>query len=90
MKPNGLTQAIGEYLKNGILSSGVQLVLLHTFFLMGEGINKETVSIKDGFPALISSTATILCLHDDLEGIKNENQDEKDVSYMKCYMKEHP
>ncbi|KAI4296532.1 hypothetical protein L6164_036482 [Bauhinia variegata] len=66
-----------DYLKNGIATTGVELVLLHTFFLMGDGINKETVSIMDGFPTLIYSTATILRLHDDLEGIK-------------CYMKEHP
>ncbi|KAI4296535.1 hypothetical protein L6164_036485 [Bauhinia variegata] len=79
-----------DYLNNAVASTGVQLVLLHTFFLMGDGINKETVSIMDGFPSLVSSTATILRLHDDLEGIKDEKQDEKDGSYMKCYMKEHP
>ncbi|KAI4296533.1 hypothetical protein L6164_036483 [Bauhinia variegata] len=79
-----------DYLENGIACTGVQLVLLHTFFFMGEGINKETVSIMDGFPPLISSTATILRLHDDLEGIKDEKQDEKDGSYLKYYMKEHP
>ncbi|KAI4296543.1 hypothetical protein L6164_036493 [Bauhinia variegata] len=79
-----------DYLNNAVASTGVHLVLLHIFFLMGDGINKETVSIMDGFPSLVSSTATILRLHDDLEGIKNENEDEKDGSYLKCYMKDHP
>ncbi|KAI4331863.1 hypothetical protein L6164_016816 [Bauhinia variegata] len=79
-----------KYLKNGIVSSAVQLFLVHAFYLMGEGINKETVSLMDGFPSLISSTATILRLCDDLEGIKDDNQHEKDGSYLKCYMKDHP
>ncbi|KAI4331864.1 hypothetical protein L6164_016817 [Bauhinia variegata] len=57
-----------KYLKNGIVSSAVQLYLVHAFSLM----------------------AAILRLCDDLEGIKDDNQHEKDGSYLKCYMKDHP
>jgi (3S)-linalool synthase len=55
-----------EYLRNGIVSSGVHVVLVHMFFLLGQGINKETVDFVDGFPPIISFTATILRLWDDL------------------------
>lgn len=55
-----------EYLKNGIVSSGVHIVLVHIYFLLGEGLTKERVEIIDGIPAIISSSATILRLWDDL------------------------
>jgi len=57
-----------EYLKNGIVSTGVHMILVHFFFYKGEGITKETVTLMDEFPTLISTTATILRLCDDLEG----------------------
>lgn len=78
-----------EYLKNGIESSGVHVALLHTFFLLGHGITKETVELIDNNPAIISSTATILRLWDDLGSAKDEKQDGKDGSYIHYYMKEH-
>ena len=57
-----------EYMKNALVSTGVHVEFVHTFFLLGEGINRETVAIMDNFPTLISSTAAILRLCDDLEG----------------------
>lgn len=78
-----------EYLKNGIDSSGVHVALVHIFFLLGHGITKETVELIDSSPAIISSTATILRLWDDLGSAKDENQDGKDGSYIHYYMKEH-
>ncbi|KAH8512294.1 hypothetical protein H0E87_009505 [Populus deltoides] len=79
-----------EYLRNGIVSSGVHVVLVHMFFLLGQGINKETVDFVDGFPPIISSTATILRLWDDLGTAQDENQDGHDGSYLECSMREHP
>ncbi|KAK7400449.1 hypothetical protein VNO78_11657 [Psophocarpus tetragonolobus] len=79
-----------EYLKNGIVSTGVHMILVHSFFLMGEGITQETVTLMDEFPSLISTTATILRLCDDLEGDQGVNLDGNDGSYIKCYMKENP
>ncbi|CAL5383314.1 unnamed protein product [Camellia sinensis] len=78
-----------EYLKNGIVSSGVPAVLVHMFFLLGHGMNKESVNFMIDNPDIITSTATILRLRDDLGSAKDENQDGHDGSYVDCYMKEH-
>ncbi|CAL5344728.1 unnamed protein product [Camellia sinensis] len=78
-----------EYLKNGIVSSGVPAVLVHMFFLLGHGMNKESVDFMIDNPDIITSTATILRLWDDLGSAKDENQDGHDGSYVDCYMKEH-
>ncbi|XP_017979010.1 PREDICTED: (3S,6E)-nerolidol synthase 1 [Theobroma cacao] len=78
-----------EYLENGITSSGVHIVLVHIFFLLGQGLNNQHVELIDNNPGMISSTATILRLWDDLGSAKDENQDGNDGSYVDCYMKEH-
>ncbi|GMP75113.1 hypothetical protein CsSME_00032317 [Camellia sinensis var. sinensis] len=59
-----------EYLKNGIVSSGVPAVLVHMFFLLGHGMNKESVDFIIDNPDIITSTATILRLWDDLGSAK--------------------
>ncbi|XP_027920567.1 (3S,6E)-nerolidol synthase 1-like [Vigna unguiculata] len=79
-----------EYLKNGIVSTGVHMILVHAFFFIGEGITEETVAVMEGLPTLISTTATILRLCDDLEGDQDVKGDDNDGSYLKCYMMEHP
>ncbi|XP_014508499.1 (3S,6E)-nerolidol synthase 1 [Vigna radiata var. radiata] len=79
-----------EYLKNGIVSTGVHMILVHSFFFLGEGITAETAAALEGLPTLISATATILRLCDDLEGDLDFKGDANDGSYMKCYMIEHP
>ncbi|XP_010999558.1 PREDICTED: (3S,6E)-nerolidol synthase 1-like [Populus euphratica] len=78
-----------EYLKNGIASSGVHVVLVHIFFLLGQNISKENVELISNFPPIISSTATILRLWDDLGSAKDENQDGHDGSYVECYLREN-
>nr|QCQ18308.1 putative sesquiterpene synthase [Cannabis sativa] len=78
-----------EYLKNAIVSSGVHVVLVHMFFLLGEGISMEAVNLLDNIPGLVSSTAAILRLWDDLGSAKDENQNGHDGSYVECYMKRH-
>ena len=40
-------------------------------------------------PAIISSSAAILRLWDDLGSAKDENQDGNDGSYVRCYLEEH-
>lgn len=59
-----------EYLENGAVSSGVHVVLAHIFFLLGQGINKETVQLLNSNPGIVSSTASILRLSDDLGSAK--------------------
>ncbi|KAL5774682.1 hypothetical protein ACOSP7_012239 [Xanthoceras sorbifolium] len=78
-----------EYLENGIVSSGVHVVLIHIFFLLGQNITSKNVELIDNNPGLISSTAAILRLWDDLGSAKDENQEGKDGSYIYYYMKEH-
>nr|WHL34566.1 terpene synthase 28_QD [Aquilegia viridiflora var. atropurpurea] len=78
-----------EYLKNGLISSGVHVICVHIFFLLGQGINKKNVDLLDNFPGLISCVAMILRLWDDLGSAKDENQQGYDGSYIDCYMKEH-
>ncbi|XP_050369883.1 (3S,6E)-nerolidol synthase 1 [Argentina anserina] len=78
-----------EYLKNGIVSTGVNVVLVHMFFLLGQNITEQSVELLNGTPAIISSSAAILRLWDDLGSAKNENQDGNDGSYVRCYIEEH-
>nr|UZT70946.1 terpene synthase 1 [Paeonia delavayi] len=81
-----------EYLRNGIISSGVHVVLVHLFFLLGgEGISNENIDVIKGdtMPGIIYFTAKILRLYDDLGSAKDENQDGHDGSYVEYYMKEH-
>lgn len=63
-----------EYLKNGIVSTGLHVVLLRAFFLLDESINMETVAVMDKFPQIVHSVAKILRLSDDLEGAKVQMQ----------------
>ncbi|XP_045826085.1 (3S,6E)-nerolidol synthase 1-like [Trifolium pratense] len=79
-----------EYLKNAIVSTGVHVILMHAFFVMGEGITNKTVSLMDDVPTIVSICATILRLCDDLEGHKDVNCDGNDGSYLECYMKDNP
>jgi len=64
-----------EYLKIGIVSTGVHVVLLHAFFLLDHSINMETAAVMDNFPEVVHSVAKILRLSDDLEGAKVQTQD---------------
>lgn len=57
-----------EYLKNGIVSSGVHVVFLHAFLLLDQSITQET--IFDQIPTFSSLVGKILRLCDDLEGSK--------------------
>ncbi|EEF48749.1 1,8-cineole synthase, chloroplast precursor, putative [Ricinus communis] len=80
-----------EYLNTAIVTSGVHLVLVHTFFLMGDGITDQTINLlNNDDPGIISSVATILRLWDDLGSAQDENQDGYDGSYIECYMKDFP
>ncbi|XP_022140146.1 (3S,6E)-nerolidol synthase 1-like [Momordica charantia] len=83
---SGKSPSAEEYLRNGVISSGVHVVLVHVFFLLGQGINKRTVQLLDSNPEIISSAATILRLQDDFGSAKDENQDGYDGSYVNYYM----
>ncbi|MED6131503.1 hypothetical protein PIB30_010256 [Stylosanthes scabra] len=78
-----------EYLKHATVSTGVHVVLVHSFFLFHQNITKETLAILEDIPDIIYSVAKILRLCDDLEGHKKKNQSGFDGSYLECYMREH-
>ncbi|KVH96283.1 (3S,6E)-nerolidol synthase 1-like [Cynara cardunculus var. scolymus] len=78
-----------DYLKNGIVSSGAQVVIVHMFFLLGGGTSKETASVINDNQVIPTSLAKILRLWDDLGCAKDENQDGHDGSYVMYYMKEN-
>ncbi|CAA2977790.1 (3S,6E)-nerolidol synthase 1-like isoform X1 [Olea europaea subsp. europaea] len=79
-----------EYLENGKVSSGIHVVLVHLFFLLG--VNRKTAGAiqVDDIGELISSVAAILRLWDDFGSAKDEQQDGNDGLYIECYMKENP
>ncbi|KAH6764609.1 hypothetical protein C2S51_015858 [Perilla frutescens var. frutescens] len=75
-----------KYLVNGKVSSGVHVVLVHLFFLLGLG-NRTNL---DDISTLISSVSTILRLWDDLGSAEDEHQDGTDGSYIECYLRDNP
>ncbi|KAL3522106.1 hypothetical protein ACH5RR_014940 [Cinchona calisaya] len=78
-----------EYLKNGKVSSGVHVVLIHLFYLLGFGTTQESPFTLDDASGIISSVAAILRLWDDLGSAKDEDQNGHDGSYIDYYMKEN-
>ncbi|KAK8958693.1 hypothetical protein KSP40_PGU014604 [Platanthera guangdongensis] len=80
-----------EYLDNGVISTGVCVVLGHLNFLLGNEGNGKNIALLDDdeMPLIFSQTALILRLCDDLESAEDENQDGFDGSYVDYYMKEH-
>ncbi|GER31269.1 linalool synthase [Striga asiatica] len=79
-----------EYLKNGVISSGVVMVLAHLFFLMGNRLTKKTESLlNDESQGITYSVANLLRLLDDLRTAQDEQQEGYDGSYLECYMEEH-
>ncbi|KAK7368914.1 hypothetical protein VNO80_10947 [Phaseolus coccineus] len=87
---SGKLPSAEEYLENGTVSSGVHIVMVHAFFLLGQGLTEENVQIIDRGPAIISSPATILRLWDDLGNAEDENQKSNDGSYVNCVMMDNP
>ncbi|KAK6119396.1 hypothetical protein DH2020_046858 [Rehmannia glutinosa] len=79
-----------EYLKNGVISSGVVMVLAHLFFLInGTALTNETQVLLDDSQGITYSVAKILRLLDDLGSAQDEQQEGYDGSYVECYMEEH-
>ncbi|KAK8948533.1 hypothetical protein KSP39_PZI005086 [Platanthera zijinensis] len=80
-----------EYLDNGVISSGVCVVLGHLNFLLGNEGNGKNIALLDDdeMPLLFSQAALLLRLCDDLESAGDENHDGFDGSYVDYYMKEH-
>lgn len=68
---DGVIPAADEYLKNGLVSSGVHVLSVHMFYLLGFGVtnNESSINLEDT-SAMASSGAMILRLWDDLGSAK--------------------
>ncbi|KAK4381693.1 Tricyclene synthase Oc15, chloroplastic [Sesamum angolense] len=75
-----------KYLENAKVSTGVYVVLVHLFFLLGLG-NGDTIPLND-VSQLIQCSYSSSSL-DDLGSAKDEHQDGRDGSYPECYRKDH-
>ncbi|KAI3487659.1 hypothetical protein L1887_48357 [Cichorium endivia] len=78
-----------EYLKIGMVTSGVEVLLVHMFFLLGNGTNEQHVGLINHNHGIISSISKILRLWDDLGSASDENQDGHDGSYVVCFLNQH-
>nr|UXB54290.1 nerolidol synthase 1 [Atractylodes lancea] len=78
-----------EYLEIGMVTSGIQVVLVHMFFLLGNATNEDQASLMNDNHGIISSVGKILRLWDDLGSAQDENQDGHDGSYIICFLNEH-
>ncbi|CAH1423895.1 unnamed protein product [Lactuca virosa] len=78
-----------EYFRNGIVSSGAEVVTVHMFFLLGCATNEDSATIIKDNPGITFCLAKILRLWDDLGSAKDENQDGHDGSYVTYYMREN-
>ncbi|PWA36188.1 (3S,6E)-nerolidol synthase 2 [Artemisia annua] len=78
-----------DYLNNGMISTGVHVVIVHMFFLLGGGPNIKSASVVNENQGITSCLAKILRLWDDLGSAKDVDQDGNDGSYVTYYMKEN-
>ncbi|KAL9243546.1 hypothetical protein vseg_017421 [Gypsophila vaccaria] len=85
---SGHTPSTDEYLKNGIASSGVNVLCAYLFLLLGGG-NNTCRDPLTSCPHIVSLTATILRLWNDLGNPKDKNQNGSDGSFIVCFMNEH-
>ncbi|KAH9623277.1 hypothetical protein KSS87_022239 [Heliosperma pusillum] len=86
---SGHTPSTNEYLKNGIVSCGVDIVCAYLFLLLNEGGGKGGKGLLNNHIEFVSLAATICRLWDDLGSAKDENQNGHDGSYVACYINEH-
>ena len=64
---NGHIPSFEEHLENGVTSAGSYMALVHSFFLMGNDLSKENITMMmKPYPRLFSCTGQILRLWDDL------------------------
>ncbi|KAG0458429.1 hypothetical protein HPP92_023288 [Vanilla planifolia] len=87
---SGITPKAAEYLKNGLTTTGIPMVFIHFYTLLGDEASRETVAMlnNDTFKSF-ELIALSLRLWDDLGSAKDENQEGLDGSYLECYMKEY-
>ncbi|KAL6848541.1 hypothetical protein ACP4OV_021835 [Aristida adscensionis] len=87
-----LVPAAEDYLRNGVVTSGMPLLFAHFFFLLGhdQAASHDAANLIDHIPPAISCSAKILRLWDDMGSAKDEGQDGLDGSYRDFYLMENP
>uniref|UniRef100_A0A803NE37 Terpene synthase N-terminal domain-containing protein n=1 Tax=Chenopodium quinoa TaxID=63459 RepID=A0A803NE37_CHEQI len=78
-----------EYLKNGVVSSGVYVVFATSSQSWVKQKNVKNTNIWINHPRIATMTGTLLRLWDDLGSAKDEDQDGYDGSFVACYMNEY-
>ncbi|CAL5060675.1 unnamed protein product [Urochloa decumbens] len=88
----GQVPAAEEYLRNGVVTSGMPLALAHVLFLLGHdhAAYTEATKLSDHIPPAISCPGKILRLWDDMGSAKDEAQEGLDGSYRDFYLMENP
>ncbi|CAN6226981.1 unnamed protein product [Urochloa humidicola] len=89
----GQVPAAEEYLRNGVVTSGMPLTLAHVLFLLGHdhaAYNEATKLADNNIPPAISCPGKILRLWDDMGSAEDEAQEGLDGSYMDFYLMENP
>uniref|UniRef100_A0A0D9VBH9 Terpene synthase N-terminal domain-containing protein n=1 Tax=Leersia perrieri TaxID=77586 RepID=A0A0D9VBH9_9ORYZ len=86
----GQSPASEDYLRNGVVTSGLPLVFVHLLCMLGQDLGKDATEFVDHIPSVISCPAKILRLWDDLGSAKDEAQEGLDGSYKEIYLKENP
>ncbi|XP_047162095.1 probable terpene synthase 11 [Vigna umbellata] len=86
---NKYVPAFGEYLDNGVISSGSCLALVHATVLIGENLSRETISMMSPYPRLFTCSGEILRLWDDLGTSKEEQERGDNACSIQCLMKEN-
>uniref|UniRef100_A0A7N0V1R2 Terpene synthase metal-binding domain-containing protein n=1 Tax=Kalanchoe fedtschenkoi TaxID=63787 RepID=A0A7N0V1R2_KALFE len=67
-----------EYLKNGTVSTGMHVFLLHLLFMSGEKANITAEFLTENSRGMVNSAAAMLRLLDDLDSATDETQVGKD------------
>ncbi|XP_066317765.1 terpene synthase 2, chloroplastic-like isoform X1 [Miscanthus floridulus] len=76
-----------DYLRNGVVTSGVPLTIVHIFMMLG--CDQSTEALIDNIPSVISCPAKILRLWDDMGSAEDEAQEGFDGSYRDFYLMEN-
>uniref|UniRef100_J3N3L7 Terpene synthase metal-binding domain-containing protein n=1 Tax=Oryza brachyantha TaxID=4533 RepID=J3N3L7_ORYBR len=78
--------ASDDYLRNGVVTSGVPLMFLHLLFMLGHDVGKDAAELIENIPPVISCPSKIFRLWDDIGNTKKG----LDGSYKQLYLKENP
>ncbi|XP_073156049.1 monoterpene synthase TPS4, chloroplastic-like [Henckelia pumila] len=86
---NGQIPSVEDYIENAVTTGGSYMALVHSFFLMGEGITNHNIQfMRKPYPRLFSTSGRILRLWDDLGTSKEEQDFGDNASLIPVLMKE--